>query len=89
VLIVLAEFAESALGTPLFAEQGLPLPLRATDASPKALQRLRPDRAGIQRFFTLNRRPFCLYVVVRGDEDRAALIDRANSVLGSLLVAGS
>jgi hypothetical protein len=86
VFIVLAEFDPDALGGPLFAHQGLPLPLRATDAHPRALQRLGRGRAGVQRFFTSGRRPFCLYVVIRSDPVRAAQIDKANLLLRSLSI---
>lgn len=88
VFIALAEFDPGVLGDPLFAHQGLPVPLRATDAHPRALQRLGRGRAGVQRFFTSGRRPFCLYVVIRSDPVLAAQIDQANVVLGSLSISG-
>jgi hypothetical protein len=86
VFIALAEYDRDALGEPLFAHQGLPLPLRAADAHPRALQRLGRSRAGVQRFFTSERRPFGLYVVIRSEPVRVAHIDQANLVLGSLRI---
>lgn len=88
VFIALAEYDPDVLGEPLFAHQGLPLPLRAADAHPRALQRLGRGRAGVQRFFTSGGRPFCVYVVIRSDPVQAAQIDRANRVLGSLSITG-
>jgi hypothetical protein len=86
VFIALAEYDPDALGEPLFAHQGLPLPLRATDTHPRALQRLGPGRAGVQRFFTSRSRPFGLYVVIRSEPVQAGQIDQANLVLGSLRI---
>jgi hypothetical protein len=84
VFIALAEYDPDVLGDPLFAHQGVPLPLRAADAHPRALQRLVPNRAGLQRFFTSEGRPFCLYVVIGSDPARDAEMARANAILGSL-----
>jgi hypothetical protein len=89
VFIALAEYGPDVLGTPLFAHQGLPVPLRPADVLPRALQRLGRGRAGIQRFFTTRGRPFCLYVVIGSELARAAQVDQANLVLGSLSVAPS
>jgi hypothetical protein len=86
VFIVLAEFAPEAAAQPLFRPQGLPLPLSSAEANPRALQRLLPDRAGMQRFFTVNGRPFCLYVVIRTKAEVAATMDQANSVLQSVAI---
>jgi hypothetical protein len=86
VFIALAEYDPDVLGTALFAPRGLPLPLRAADAHPRALQRLGRGRAGIQRFFTTRGRPFCLYVVIGSERLRAAGVDQANLVLGSLSI---
>jgi hypothetical protein len=86
VFIALAEYDPDVLGHPLFARQGVPLPLRAADANPRALQRLVPNRAGLQRFFTSEGRPFCLYVVIGSDPARESEMIRANAILGSLAI---
>src|SRR5207247_10659109 len=56
----LLEYDPELAFTGIFGPSGLPLPLRAGDASPKALQRLLPKRTAIQRFFTESGRAFCL-----------------------------
>jgi hypothetical protein len=88
VFIVLAEYSPDVIGDPLFAHNGVPLPLRAADAHPRALQRLVPNRAGLQRFFTFEGRPFCLYVVVGSDPAGDAEMARANVILESLAITG-
>jgi hypothetical protein len=87
VFIALAEYHPSALGEPLFSRQGVPLPLRPSDVHPRALQRLGPGKAGLQRFFTSAGRPFCLHVVVESEAEGSAQVDEANVVLGSLRIS--
>jgi hypothetical protein len=84
VFCALLEYDRDLAGTGLFAPPGLPLPVRAADASPAALQRMLPGRAGLQRFFTHAGRPFCLYVVVRSG--KGGPIDVANEVLASVTI---
>lgn len=52
-------------GKGLFAPKAMPLPLELAHFHPRTLQVGRPGQAGIQRFFTVAGRPFCLYAVVR------------------------
>ena len=87
VFIALAEYHPDGLGQPLFAAQGVPIPLRPSDMHPRALQRLGPEKAGVQRFFTSGERPFCLHVVVGSDPPRTAQVDQVNSVLGTLRIS--
>jgi hypothetical protein len=87
VFVVLAEHGPDAVGQPLFAPEGIPLPLRAEDANPRAFERLVPGRAGIQKFFSHAGRPFCLYVVIATGSPQVALWSHANDVLGSVRIA--
>ena len=48
VFCALLEYDRDLAGTGLFAPPGLPLPVRAADASPAALQRMLPGRVGLQ-----------------------------------------
>jgi hypothetical protein len=87
VFVAVVEFSPGLAGRGLFADRGVPGPLRARDASPRAMQRLIPGRAGIQRFFTVGGRAFCLYAVVGSTPSRDVLIGRANDLLRSVRVA--
>ena len=87
VFIAVVEFDARLAGQGLFAGQGLPLPLRTRDVSPRALQRLIRGRYGVQRFFTEGNRAFCLYAVIGSRPSRDALIRKANDLLGALRIA--
>ena len=63
LLIVLFEHEQAqSANTPLFAATSIPR-LVATDVSTMQLQRLLEGQGGVQRFFTIAGRAFCLYVV--------------------------
>jgi len=87
VFVALVEFSPRLAGQGLFAHQGIPAPLRARDASPRAMQRLVPGRAGVQRFFSHGGRAFCLYAVVGSRPSRDALIRQANRLLGTVRIS--
>lgn len=86
VFVVLFEYGPGAAGTALFAAEGLPR-LRAGDFDRNALQHGLPGQSGMQRFFTVARRPFCLYVVVGSHIDRADLVGEINQLLASLTLS--
>src|SRR4029079_10324068 len=65
VFVTLFEYGPESLGTPLFAAARVPR-LSVDGFGPRRLQRTLPGQIGCQLFFTVNRRPFCLYVVVAG-----------------------
>lgn len=89
VVVVLAEFDPQAAGQALFPPVDLPVAVAASKASPRAMPRTIAGRSGVQRFFTLEGRPFCLYVVVGSAPSVRGLIERANGVLATLAVAPS
>ena len=62
LLVVLFEHGRQSAGTPLFAATSIPR-LAAHDVSTMQLQRLLEGQGGVQRFFTVAGRAFCLYVV--------------------------
>jgi hypothetical protein len=86
VFVAVVEFSPRLAGQGLFAEQGVPGPLRARDASHRSMQRLVPGRAGIQRFFTAEGRAFCLYTVVGTKPSRDVLVGQANDLLRTIRV---
>lgn len=82
VFVVLFEYPGSAANA-LFASEGVPL-VTARDFDPDTLQHRLPGQSGMQRFFHVGKRAFCLYVVVGSHLDRADVMADLNGVLGSL-----
>ena len=83
-LIVLFEYGPESAGTALFSEAGVPRFVRLQDFQRDVLHTSVPGMSGLQRFFTMNDRPFCLYIVVGSHIDRADVLAQINSVLASL-----
>ena len=86
VFVVLFEFGQESLGQPLFAPAGLPRQLDPASFQPYQLQRIIPGQLGLQRFFTEQGRPFCLYAVLGGPANRAALVGALNVLLEGITV---
>lgn len=84
VLVVLLEHHPAAVGTPLFANAGLPRTLTASMFSPHQLQRTISGQAGTQVFFHEAGRAFCLYVVLGSHLRRNALVPAVNELLAEL-----
>jgi hypothetical protein len=84
VFVSLLEFAPDSAATTLFAQEGLVLPLDPAAFSPRQLQRPQRAQAGLQTFFTVGGRPFCLYVVIGNLAQREALVAEANRLLSGL-----
>jgi hypothetical protein len=85
LLVVLFEYGSESIGTALFAAQGLPT-LRAEDFSPHTLRKLLEGQSGVQRFFTLSGRAFCLYVVLGSHLRRVRTTPVVNEVVRSITV---
>lgn len=86
VFVVLFEYGPESVGTVLFSAEGVPRIL-AKDFDRNALQQGVPGQSGLQRFFTVSGRPFCLYVVVGSHIDRADAVPAINQILESLEVS--
>jgi hypothetical protein len=84
VLVALVEYHPDSAGAPLFAEQGLPRPMRPEDFDPSTLQRRMPGQAGAQRFFSSGGRAYALYVVLGSHRDRRRLVGLVNEVLATV-----
>ena len=84
ILVVLLEYHPDSAKTALFANQGLPTPLRASDFSPNAMPKVIPGLAGGQWFFSMAGRAFCLFVVLGSHADRARLAPVASSVVQTI-----
>ncbi|GGM18414.1 hypothetical protein [Nakamurella endophytica] len=87
-LIALVEYGPECVGTALFAPAGMPTPA-VSAFGPDTLQHRISGQLGYQRFFTVSGRPFCLYVVLGGARNAAALVGRVRSVLAATTVAAA
>jgi hypothetical protein len=87
VFVALLEFGPDSVGTALFAQEGLPLPLDPAQFSPRQLQRPQAAQSGLQTFCTLGGRPFCVYVVIGNYLERASLVPKADTLLAGLHVS--
>ena len=83
VFVVLFEYGPESLGSPLFAPTGIPR-VSADMFGSKRLQRPLPGQLGCQRFFTVNGRPFCLYVVAGSRASLPRIIAQVNAALAGL-----
>ncbi len=86
VFVAFLEFGPQAAGSALF-----PSVLDVPELSPdsfraRQLQRTIPGQAGVQRFFSIAGRSFCLYSVIGAFTARFALCGQANELIGSLRV---
>lgn len=86
VFVALLEYDPDLAGTGLFAPDGRPGRVRSGDASPKALHRGMPGKAGVQRFFTEGERAFCLYIVMGRGVGARLNLEHANSILRTLSI---
>ncbi len=84
VFIALLEHDASEADTALFVGKGIPWPLNADDFDPNNLQRGIGGQAGCQRFFLVNGRPFCLYVVIGSHRLRYVLVREVNAALAAV-----
>lgn len=84
VFISLLEHPAEEADTALFKGRTVPWPFSPDDVSPDSLQRGIAGQAGLQRFFVVDGRPFCLYVVVGSYRLRATLVRQVNQVLASV-----
>jgi hypothetical protein len=83
VFVTLFEYGPESLGQPLFERKGIPRLTRDLFGS-KRLQRTLPGQVGCQLFFTAERRPFCLYVVIAGRLHLNRLLAQVNKMLDGL-----
>ncbi len=84
VLVVLFEYGPAEAGTALFSDPEVPWPLSPEDFDPNRMQRPLAGQAGLQRFFSVNGRPFCLYVVLGGAARSAESVPVINGVLATV-----
>jgi hypothetical protein len=73
-------------GEGLFASRRMPWPLTPGAFSENTLHVSLPGQAGFQHFFTVGRRPFCLYSVVGSTRQLRPSVERVNGVLSSVRI---
>ncbi|WCO68842.1 hypothetical protein PO878_08910 [Iamia majanohamensis] len=86
VLVAVVEYGPDSAGTALFPTVSRVPRLTTRMFSTQALQRVQRGQAGAQRFFTLNGRAFCLYVVLGDQRDAAELTPRTNDLTSQIEV---
>lgn len=87
VFVSLFEYGPESVGMALFADHGLPVPIRPDAFDPAMLARTLPGQAGVQRFFTWKGRAFSLYVVLGSYARRHRVVPGLNGVLATLTAA--
>ena len=87
VLVVLFEYGPESVGTALFSHQGPPWPLKAGRFGPNSLQRPLPGQGGLQQFFTMANRAFCVYVVLGQLGNARAMVPQVNAMLRTMTIA--
>ena len=88
VFVALIEFGPDEAGSALFKEVAELPTLEVSQFHRNQLQRRIRGQAGVQHFFTLRGRPFCLYVVLGSIANAFELVDQANELVGGLDVTG-
>jgi hypothetical protein len=83
-LVVLFEFHPDSTATALFAQEGIPWPVRPQDFDPNQMQRPLPGQGGLQHFFQESGRAFCLYVALGSLANRAVLVPLVNQALATV-----
>jgi hypothetical protein len=86
VFVGILEFGPEAAGTPLFTTLTAVPGLTPDAYRPRQLQRTILGQAGVQRFFTVAGRAFCLYSVIGSIANRIPLTSRANQLIGTFQV---
>lgn len=94
VFLALTEYLpdrELQPGAGIFAPSTVPRELTDGDFHPRTLLIARRGQEGLQRFFTVHERPFCLYIVRRSASSASAAragvhLHALNGLLGSLRV---
>ena len=86
IFAALVEFDGASAATMLFAGEGVPTRLAADAFGPDQLQASVPGQAGLQQFFHVGSRAFCLYAVIGSHSLRGVLVPELNRILSGLSV---
>jgi hypothetical protein len=86
VFVGLLDFGPAAAGTALFQTLQAVPGLTPDQYRPRQLQRAIAGQAGVQRFFSVEDRAFCLYSVIGSVANQVMLTQRANQLIGTLRI---
>ncbi len=86
VFVALIEFGPEEASSALFKDVARLPVLETSMFHRNQLQRRIRGQAGVQHFFTLEGRPYCLYVVLGSIVHAPELVDKANEILQGLEV---
>ena len=86
IFAALVEFAPASAAANLFTSEGIPTRLQPGDFAPDQLHLSVPGQAGLQRFFHVWSRAFCLYAVIGSHTRRAVLVSELNRMLSGLSI---
>jgi hypothetical protein len=89
VFVSVLEFGPEAATSALFRTLDAVPGLTPDVYQPMQLQRAIRGQGGVQRFFTVGGRAFCLYSVIGALANRVPLTARANQLIGSLRIAAT
>ena len=88
VFVSILDFGPDAARSPLFSGLSAVPGLTPDAYRPRQLQRTIRGQAGVQRFFSMAGRGFCLYSVIGSVANRVVLTARANEILGTIRIGG-
>ena len=86
IFAALVEFDNASATSKLFAREGFPTRLDPADFAPDQLHLSLPGQAGLQQFFHVGSRAFCLYTVIGSYSMRGLLVPELNRLLSGLTV---
>lgn len=87
IFAALVEFDPASASSSLFAAEGVPDALVPSQFRSDQLHLSVPGQAGLQQFFHVGARAFCLYAVIGSHSLRAVLVPELNRVLSGLTIA--
>ena len=86
LLVILLEHGRQSANSPLLAPAGVPR-ITIDDVSTTCLQRLIDGQGGAQKFFNVDGRAFCLYVVFGSYLRRGRTIPVVNDILRTVSIS--
>ena len=86
IFAALIEFDSASATSKLFAHEGFPTRLEPADFAPDQLHLSLPGQAGLQQFFHVGSRAFCLYTVIGSYSRRNLLVPELNRMLAGLSI---
>ena len=87
IFAALVEFDGASATSKLFAREGVPSRLEPGDFAPDQLHLSLAGQAGVQQFFHVGSRAFCLYAVIGSYSMRGLLVPELNRMLSGLSVS--